>query len=133
MAMVTVEVQESWYGVSEAHGKDTWLWVQLGPDTLMPGKPGPERKLVIKGLRLPVHGVMVVGTTRRARVSDKRLLTAPKPPGKPELAVRMSYDPRGDHGPDHLGRLWAWEGNLSGVSYPVRLVTVKRRTVWDRL
>jgi len=130
MAGVLVEVQESWYGEAEVRGKDTWLWVKLGPSVksfFQKVAMGllPERKLVIQGFRVRVPGLMVVGTTRRAWVSDTRPLTAPIPRGKPELAVRMSYDPQGDQG--------SWRVHQSGLSYPVKLVRVKRRTAWERL
>lgn len=124
MAKVMVEVQESWYGEAEVRGKDTWLWVKLGPSVksfFQKVAMGllPERKQVIQGFRVPVTGQMVVGTTRRAWVSDPR--------DKPELAVGMSYDPRRPE----VGR--DYRVHQSDLSYPVKLVRVKRRTAWERL
>lgn len=126
MARYLVEIHESYYGVSEARGKDTWLWVKLGPSTKTKPFSRAETKLVIQGLGLPVHGLCVVGTTRRAWVSGGRHLGAPSPPGKPEFAVRLSYD----HTADTDG---SWMGYLAEVKYPVKLVRCRRKTAWERL
>lgn len=137
MARIRVEIHECWYGQSEAHGKDVWLWVLVGPEfginvynrgftTVMSGVPPrmPERKLVIQGLSLPVHGPCVLRTSREYMKSEYALLDAPNRPGKPEFGIDLSFDPQGDQG--------AWGERLLG-KWKVKLVIAHRKTAWERL
>jgi hypothetical protein len=140
---LTILVHETFYGEAEVRGKDTVLWVLLGP-----GAPGewkqvrapdgetqilmkPEKqefKLVIKGWQIPMPGFAVVSTKRWVIVDKERYLDQPVKwaeinAGPPEVTERITFNPDENQGGKWMGE--AYE------EWPVKLIRVRRKSRWD--
>ena len=130
----------TYYGEAEVRGKDTVLWVLMGPnsapvirapdgETQVLMKPEKQEfKLVIKGWAIPVPGTAVVGTKHwvvmdREEYMNQRLKDAHVVAAQPEIAIRIDYDPDDSSG-------GTWQGVITG-EWPVKLIRVRRKSRWD--